>query len=225
MKKNHSFSASLLILAIFFISPDSSAQYTKWEKDTEFNGIKFKKIHFRDDGNESLFASGILKQETMIEGYPCHGEVDLSKNGKLQFFILSKTHNVAGNEFKKNTQVIIHKNKGYTIHCIYKPMVQGYHVKKTPYRNPLFMGSSNFSLYPSGKLERFQPVDNVEIQSIWCRPSPARGAVTLYESGKLKKCTSAKEQIIQGQKVEKNFSLKFDEDGTLTYWKKEKIFD
>lgn len=219
------FLAHKYVLTIFliFTANITFGQYTKWKKDTIFNNIEFKKLQFRDDGNESHFANGILKQKTLIEGYPCHKKVFLSKEGQLKIFILAEDFEVAGNKFKKETRISFRELR-IRIHCLYEPEIQGYKIRKTNYKRLLFMGSGNFSLYPSGKLRFFQPVDDIQIEGIWCKPSPVRGGVHLYENGKLKDCTSAKDQTIQGQKVEKNFFLKFDENGKLYYAKKEKIF-
>jgi hypothetical protein len=199
-------------------------QYGKWEKDITFQGIEFEKIRFREDGRESLYAKGILKQKTIIEGYPCHKKVTLNKDGKLKFFILAEDYEVAGNEFKKETHVVIRTDDTFLIHCLYEATVQGYQIKKTNYKKILFMGSTNFQLYPSGKLKFFQPVDDIKIEGVWCKPSAVRGGVTLYENGRLQECTSAKEQTVKGQKVDESFTLKFDENGKLYYAKKEKIF-
>lgn len=216
----------ILFFAILFMLPATClAQYTKWEKDVSFQGIEFKKLRFREDGRESLYADGILKKETIIDGYPCYKKITLTKNGHAKFFILAEDFEVAGNKFKKETQVIIRSDSSFLIHCLNNPVVQGYHIEKTNYKNLFFVGSTNFSLYPSGKLRFFQPVDDIEIEGVWCRPSPVRGGVSLYENGRLKECTSAKEQTIQGELVEKNFTLKFNVAGKITYSKKEKIFD
>jgi hypothetical protein len=207
----------LPVILLLILSETGLGQYTKWEKDTTFQGIEFEKIRFREDGRESLYAKGILKQKTIIEDYPCHKKVTLNKDGKLIFFVLAEDSEVAGNEFKKETHVVIRTDDTFLIHCLYEPTVQGYQIKRTPYRSPFFVGSTNFQLYKSGKLLYFQPTDDVKIDEVWCRPSPARGGVHLFENGKLQACTSAKKQVIQGTKVEKNFELKFDKNGKLIF--------
>ena len=213
----------LFILILFsFESPNLYGQYTKWFRDTTLYSIEFKKIRFRNDGK---FTQGYLKHETVIDGYPCHKNVTFDKNGKVKIFILSKEFTVAGNKFNKETQIIIRSNKDYLIHCLYNPVVQGYHIKRENYKRLFFMGSTNFQLYSNGQLKYFIPVDNIEIQGVWCKPSAVRGGVRLYENGHLKECTSSKEQIINGKLVGKNLKLKFAEDGSLIYAGKEKIFD
>jgi len=52
-----------------------------------------------------------------------------------------------------------------------------------------------------------------------------RGGIYLYESGRLKKCASAKDQTIDSVFCGKNFTLKFDKNGNIIYAVKEKIFD
>ena len=218
---NHKF---LILFVLCIVSSNVFGQYTKWEKDITYNNIEFKKLRFRNDGNESVFANGILKQKTVIEDYPCYKMVFLSKEGRLKIFILAEDFEVAGNKFKKETRIAIGRNNGFHINCLYESEVQGYQIRRTNYKRLLFMGSTNFQLYPSGKLKFFQPVNEIEIQGVWCKPSAVRGGVSLYENGKLKECTSANEQKIQGQLVSENFTLKFNETGKLIYAKKEKIF-
>jgi hypothetical protein len=213
---------TLLFLMVSFLQAFS--QYTKWKRDTTFHGIEFKKVRFREDGKESLYAKGKLKMKMIIDGYPCHKKVVLTKDGHAKFFILAEDFNVAGNWFKKDTEVVIRSDSTFLIHCLYKPTVQGYQIKRTPYRSPFYVGSTNFQLYKSGKLLYFQPIDDIKIDDVWCRPSPARGGIHLFENGKLKECTSAKEQVIEGRIVEKNFELKFEKNGKLIFAEKLNFF-
>ncbi len=215
---------SILVAIVFFVSQTTFAQYSKWEKDVSYFGIEFKKIRFRIEDTDTMYVEGFLKQQTIINDYACHKRVLLSKKCELISFILSDKDTIAGNIFKKETQVTFQKKGGFHFYCLYNPVIQGYQCKGTNYKKLFFMGSTGLQLYSSGKLKYFQPVDDIEIQGVFCKPSPVRGGIYLYENGKLKECTSAKEQIIQNEMVEKNFTLKFDEDGTLTYSKNEKIF-
>ena len=228
MKKILSFSLVFTFLA-FGVVTVSNAQYGKWQHNTSFKNIEFEKVKFRNDGKEyysdALYASGVLMEPTVIQGYPCHKKIILDKDGNPTQFILAEDAAVAGNDFKKNTFVAIRKDNGYLIHCQYTTEVQGYKIKKTPYRSPFFVGNTNFQLYPSGKLSYFEPIDDIEIDGVHCRPSGVRGGIKLYEDGKLKECTSAGDQTIQGKKVGKNFELRFDENGNLIYATKEKVFN
>ena len=227
MKKQLLFTLIFMLLA-FGVTINSIAQYGKWQHDTSFKGIEFKKIKFRTDEkpyfSKALYANGVLEEPTVIQGFPCHGKIILDKDGILKQFRLAEDAEVAGNKFKKNTFIAIRRDKSYHIACPYRPNVQGYEIRRTPYRSPFYIGSTNFQLYPNGRLSYFLPVDDIEIDGVRCRPSATRGGVHLYENGKLKECTSAGEQTIQGKKVYKNYELKFDENGNLTYMEKEKIF-
>jgi len=214
----------LIVLHLFLIPGIVNGQYTKWVKDTIYKNIAFKKIRFREDGKESLYANGTLKKKTIIDGYPCYKKITMTKDGHAKFFILAEDFEVAGNWFKKDTEVIIRSDSTFLIHCLYEPSVQGYQIKRTPYRSPFFVGSTNFQLYKNGKLLYFQPTSVVKIDGVWCRPSPARGGIHLFENGQLKECTSAKDQVIQGTKVEKNFELKFDKNGRLIFAEKLNFF-
>jgi len=69
--------------------------------------------------------------------------------------------------------------------------------------------------YPGGRLHNFYPVEDIEIQGVYCKRSLVRGPVYLYESGRLKSCTIATEQIINGVLYRKNSRLVFDENGRV----------
>ena len=66
------------------ISIDSKAQYSEWYKDTTFQNIDFQKIRFKK-GNESLYAHGVLKKKTIIDGYPCHKNIILAKEALISY--------------------------------------------------------------------------------------------------------------------------------------------
>ena len=217
-------SVAMLSLFIIMVSANKiNAQYGKWYRDTTYYGIEFKRIHFRED-RESLYAEGVLKAPAIIDGYPCHKRIIMTKEGHAKFFILAEDFEVEGKKFLKETQVIIRNNNDYLIHCLYEPEVQGYKIKKENYKRPFFMGSTNFQLYPDGRLKYFNPAEVVLIQDVWCKPSAIRGGVHLYHNGDLQECTSSREQTIQGVEVEENFCLRFDENGKLIFAEKEKIF-
>ncbi|MGC9341324.1 MAG: hypothetical protein ACP5E3_01340 [Bacteroidales bacterium] len=229
MKSTISFINTLIVfLAILMASSNNTqAQYGNWHKDTIFHGIEFKKIRFRNDGKESLFAKGILKHNTIIQGYPCYREIILDKEGNPKQFILYRRATIAGNEFEKDTRVVIQRDGDYSIWCLYEAIVQGYQCKGTSHKRKLFLGlpgSNKLVLYPGGSLKTFMPVDNIQIQGVWCRSSAFGGPVRLYESGKLKQCTSAREQTIQGVNVEKDYTLKFNEEGKMVFAEKESFF-
>lgn len=224
MKSYKSIMISAIAALIIFITytDEAQAQYGKWHRDTTFHGIEFKKIRFREE-RESLYAQGVLKQKTIIDGYPCHKKITMTKSGHAKFFILAEDFEVEGNEFLKETKVHIRDND-YLLHCLYEPEVQGYKIKKENYKRPFHMGSTNFKLYPDGRLKYFNPAEVVLIQDVWCKPSATRGGVHLYHNGDLQECTSAREQTIQGVEVEENFCLRFDKEGKLIFAEKEKFF-
>ncbi|MEA1899053.1 MAG: hypothetical protein U9N53_15450 [Bacteroidota bacterium] len=212
------------ILVVIFPSHTTYGQYSKWLKDISYQGIKFKKIRFRIEKADTLYNAGILAEKTIIDGYPCHKDVMFSKNWDLKSFILSESDTIAGNVFKKDTKIFIYKSAGFKMYCLYDPVIQTYRCKGTNYKRFMFMGSTALQLYPGGQLKYFQPVKDIEIQGVLCKRSPTWGGIHLYESGKLKECTSAKDQTIDGVFHGKNFILKFDEDGNITYSKKENFF-
>jgi len=139
--------------------------------------------------------------------------------------ILAEDDTIAGNIFPTATYVR-HDDDG-SIHCFCPsdPVVQGYQCSGTDYNRFLWTGGTGIILYPGGNLKYFQPVDEIEIGGVHCRPSASRGGVTLYENGRLKECTSARDQTIDGVFCGKKYNMKFDEHGGLISAEKEKIFD
>jgi hypothetical protein len=195
---------------------------------TIINGYTFHKwVTFTKHGE---LLKGVLNGENVIDGYSCHKEIFFTKDGELSEFTLSQDDTIAGHIFKKNTHAYLYfkkksryfNEKGFRLYCPNNPVIQGYKCNGTNYK---FRDQKiAITLYHSGKLMYFPPKHKIEIDGVRIRPSAARGHVHLYESGKLKQCTSAKEQIIQGREVEKNFELRFDEKGNLIFNRKMKIF-
>jgi hypothetical protein len=160
-----------------------------------------------------------------IDGLLCNGEQEVyfTTQWKLLVCILAEEDTVAGNLMQKSTLIRYNNDGTIWCFCLYNPEIQGVICSGTDYTG-FWMGGGGISLYPSGRLKYFQPVNDIEIQGVTCKPSSVRGGIYLFEDGKLKKCTSAKDQIIDGVFIGKNFTLKFDEDGKIIYSKKEKIF-
>jgi hypothetical protein len=172
--------------------------------------------------NKCVFASNQL-----INGISCHaGEgVFFRPNWNLISCILADDDTIAGNVLPKGTFIRFDHDGMICCFCLVDPHIQGYECSGTDYTHWTWMGGGGVFLYPNGRLQYFQPVEDIEIQGVFCKPSSVRGGIYLYENGRLKKCTSAMDQTIDGVFCGKNFTLKFDENGTLIYAKKEKIFD
>ncbi|MCB2220622.1 MAG: hypothetical protein KQI35_09520 [Bacteroidetes bacterium] len=197
---------------IFFISVSIQGQYTNWEKDVEYNNIKFDKIRFIIKEKDTTYIEGYLSQKTTINGYPCYKNVVFEKDWKLQQFLLSENHFMFGAQFPKDTEVRFYKDK---IHCFFgrNTIIQGYCCKGN-YGKWYTMGIST-TLYLNGKLKSFYPCKNIEINNIWCKSSPYAG-IKLFENGNLKECKLANDQKINGKEYKKNTKLIFDETGAIT---------
>lgn len=105
------------------------------------------------------------------------------------------------------------KKGNFSVYCLYDPIIQGYQCSGTNYK--FWMGGGGIHFYPSGQLKYFIPLDETEVQGVWCRSSSMTWGISLYESGKLKKCSSAKDQTIGGIFYKKKSTLEFDEDGNV----------
>jgi hypothetical protein len=161
----------------------------------------------------------------MIDGVPCLSdeEVIFRPDWTLLAGILSQDYNLGDNVIEAGTFIRFDDEK-ICCYCLNHPVIQGYQCAGDNYNKALWTGSTGILLYPSGKLKYFQPYEDLEIQGVLCKKSPARGGVELYENGKLKECTSAADQTIDGVLCEKNYTLHFDENGKLLKAEKLKMF-
>jgi hypothetical protein len=166
-----------------------------------------------------------FKTDQIINGLSCDTieAVFFDDDWNLIGCVLSAEDTVAGNIFKKSTFIRVNWDRTITCFCPYDPFIQGYNCSGTDYTGK-WMGGGGIKLHPNGRLAYFQPLEEIEIQGVWCKPSSVRGGIFLYENGKLMRCTSARKQIIDGTLCQENFTLKFDETGKLIYSVKDKIF-
>ncbi|MEN8125553.1 MAG: hypothetical protein ABFR32_10525 [Bacteroidota bacterium] len=199
------------IVTFLFFSNTAYSQYTKWETDVTYNDIEFKKIRFKIQETDTTYAEGILKQNTIVEGYPCHKKIVFTRNWKLRQFLLAENHFMLGAEFPKESRIIFGKDH---ISCFLgkDTQINGY-LCNGNYAKWYSTGIST-SFYPSGKLKCFYPDDDVEINNILCKSSPFAG-VCLHENGNLKQCKLTKDEIINGKEYKKNTELIFDETGLV----------
>ena len=162
-----------------------------------------------------------------IDGISCDGEegVFFRTDWSLLGCILAEEDTIKGNVLPKSTFVRFDNESRIGCFSLTDVEIQDYLCSGTNYTHWAYGGGGGIYLYRSGRLKYFQPTDDIEINGIWCKPSSVRGGVFFYENGNLQKCTSAMDQTIDGVFCEGNFTLKFDENGILTYAKKEKIFD
>jgi len=169
----------------------------------------------------------IFPSTQTIYGISCNGEegVFFRTDWSLLGCILAENDTIKENVLPKGTFIRFDNEGRIGCFCLTDTEIQGYLCSGTDYTHWAYSGGGGIYLYRSGRLKYFQPVDDIEIQGVWCKPSSVRGEISLYENGKLKECTSARDQTIDGVFCEENFTLKFDDNGNITYAKKEKIFD
>jgi len=154
-----------------------------------------------------------------INNISCDGaEVTFTTNWKLRACILGDDDTIAGNEVKKGTLVSFNEDGSFSIFCLYDPIIQGYHCSGTNYK--FWMGGGGIYFYPNGQLYLFKPIDDIEIQGVFCK----QACIWFYDNGKLKRCTSGKDQTIDGVLYEKKLTLKFDGEGKITESYKDKFF-
>lgn len=152
-----------------------------------------------------------------INGIICDSNVELlfSTKWNLRACVLGDDDTIKGNELKKGSLIILRTNGSFLVYCLYDPMIQGHHCSGTSYTHWMWQGGGGIRFYPSGRLDYFIPVEDVEIQGVFCKSTSLNWGVSLYESGMLKKCTSAIDQTIAGVLYEKKFILTFDEEGNV----------
>ena len=160
-----------------------------------------------------------FKSNQLINGLSCDGrEVTFTTKWNLRACVLGNDDTIAGNVLKKGTLVSFLENGSFWIYYLYDPVIQGYHCSGTNYK--FWMGGGGIRFYPNGHLSLFTPVDDIEIQGVFCK----RRCIWFHENGTLKRCTSAKDQTIDGVVHQKKFTLKFDKDGNITESYKDKFF-
>ncbi|PLW94925.1 MAG: hypothetical protein C0591_11815 [Marinilabiliales bacterium] len=169
--------------------------------------------HFKTIGGDTVNTCR-FKSNQIINGLTCDGEeVIFTTEWNLRACILSDDDTIAGNLIEKGTLAKFDENGSIWIYCLYDPIIQGHHCLGTNYK--FWMGGGGICFYPNGQLKYFRPVDDVEVQGVWCRSSSMTWGISLYESGKLMKCSSAKDQTIGGVFYTKKTTLEFDEDGNV----------
>ena len=155
----------------------------------------------------------------VINGLSCDGmEVIFTTKWNLRACILGDDEIIAGHAVKKGTLAVFNKDGSFSVFCMYDPIIQGYHCSGTSYK--FWNGGGGIYFYPNGQISLFTPVDDVEIQGVFCMSK----CIWFYESGKLQRCTSAKDQTIDGVVHKKKHTLKFNEEGSVTESYKDKFF-
>jgi hypothetical protein len=210
----------------FLYSCDIGNKIVKLSNITE-NSIDFALVlyYMSADGKDTLKVRWYLKADTVIQGYPCSADhwLTFNKNWELTQFVLSKPYELAGTILPEKTLIIIGEiNSGnmagayYTLYFPGKLNIQGYWCMGQTYSNYEDVHSDGTYLYKSGKLLYFKPDGIIEIDGIKCKPHSFHGHVFLYESGRLKRCTLAENQTINGILYKANTIVMFDENGNVS---------
>ena len=190
--------------------------------------INVKRIRLEDHFFEIAGAAKVnrckFSSDPFIDSLSCEitERVVFTTDWKLRACILGEDDTIAGNVFKKGSLVMFGKHGSINIYCLYNPIIQGYSCSRTDYTHYFWFGHGEIRLYSSGQLEYFKPIEDIEIQGVFCKCS-SRGRIHLYESGKLWKCISAKDQTIDGVFYKKKLKLEFDEEGNVTKSYKDKL--
>jgi len=180
--------------------------------------FSLKAGYFKTIGGDTVNTCQFTSNQ-LINDLSCDGaEVTFTPEWKLRACILCDDDTIAGNVVKKGTLVSFKENGSFSVFCLYDPIIQGYHCSGTNYK--FWMGGGGIYFYPNGNLYLFKPVDDIEIQGVFCK----RACIWFYKNGKLQRCTSAQDQTIDGVVHKKNYTLKFDEDGIITESYKDKFF-
>ena len=203
----------LIAFGIYFTSCNSQ-RYTDWQYDVKFDNLNCEKVryHLTNDRKDTATIECVLKNNSVIDGFPCSYEkVSLSKDWKLKSFVLSEDFAINANVIPKGTFIRIFNDK---LLCMFPEDTefQSYLCKG----NFLKMGTEGIqtSLYRSGRLRNFFPVEDIKLNNVLCKSSPF-AFVGLYENGMLRKCKLAEDQVIAGVKYKKNAKVYFDENGNV----------
>ncbi|MCK9222833.1 MAG: hypothetical protein PHV61_02840 [Limnochordia bacterium] len=202
------FAVYLFFLAIVLSGCDGN--YTPWERNKVVHGIEFAKLRYGIDDGEIRSIIGYLKDDTVIDGYPCAADwVHFAADWQLTLFRLAKPAVINNYSYGADTWIrFVHDR----VTCVFpkNTSVQGYLC-----RGGGGVTGVHTSFYESGRLRFFYPVGDVDICGICCSGSVFSG-IGLYEDGTLRECTLMQPVVIDGISYPKNSRLTFDEAGAVT---------
>lgn len=137
-----------------------------------------------------------LKEDSMVQGFPCTGWVHLFPEGTLRQFELSHDFVITGVIFPRNTIVFLDDKQ---------KLEKAYLSKDTEihsYPCPGGKGKLATGFYASGKLRYFFPRNDMLVNGYPVAGGSMKG-VWFYESGKLKKFFLTKDYMVNGVQYSK----------------------
>ena len=157
---------------------------------------------------------GILQKNTNIKGIKLKGLGYFFENGKIKSGTLAEDITIDNKNLIKNTQFSIDENG--KLKNIIMPKEQIIQNIKLPAKTIVYF-------YETGEVHELTFQEDTNLNGIWFKGGyptievpdqiiTARYPVKFYKSGKILEGISAKNQIVQGQKIEKEKKIIFDED-------------
>ena len=148
--------------------------------------------------------SGILKEPTIVQSYPCIGRVRFDSAGMINHFRLSQDYEIRGHNIPENSIVEIYGRIMF-INLFRPTEIQGYLIPGGEYIN------IPFRLDQNGNLIAFRPDQDIVIGGIPCM---RLREVQLYPDGKLWVCFLAGEIEREGTIYPQGTMMLFDKKGT-----------
>jgi len=176
------------------------------------NSEVITRFHLTEARQLGKIMIGQLGRPAEIEGFQCAaGFVHFYETGKLCAFSLAESTMIQGNQIPGGTWVKL--NPDSALQACFFPgdtAIQGYTCKGSA----LGPEGSITGFYPNGRLSFFNPRNDVEVNGVLCRATPF-GGVYLFESGSLKECTLARDELINGRSLSSGQVLVLDEEGQI----------
>lgn len=201
--------AYILLLSITLLS---CSGYTQWKKNITHDNIEFSKLRYSvNENNDTVSIIGYLKNDCDVYEIPAKADwVHFSKNWYPELICLSKDFEYSNVKLPKSSWLIREEGEtGFSAVFPNDKLIGNYNCKGGGGAK-----GARTSFYKSGKLKSFFSESDVEIDGIKCKGG-VFNYIKLYENGKLKYCTLAEDQKINGKDYRKGQKLKFNSKGKI----------
>ena len=149
--------------------------------------------------------AAILENPEVIQTYPCKEKVHFDESGKIVMFILSEDHEILGNIIPEGSQCAKDRNSGFMIYLFEDINIQGYLASSKKRWKQWHV-----SIDSNGKLKRFMPVNDIEIDGIPCGNNEW---IDLFPNGQLKHGRLSKDLEIDGILYKNDTWIEIDNNG------------
>ena len=209
MKANNINSVLAIALCILACFNAGCLFDSDWERDVVKNGIAFDKVTQRESG----IWTGVLKENTQIQGYPCQkGWVGFNGDWTLRRFTLSEPFDIGHDTILPKDTYVVSLWQGGRIRVCALPgrmKIQGQRCIGTGGPKGV-----QVSFYPDGALQTFFAPQDTDIQGVPCRGGVFH-IIQLHPNGSIKQATLPVDTRINDIIYPKGKTLYFNETGQI----------